>query len=341
MSTIYDWSLKAADNTRADDLIDWSEGQRPSTINNSARGMMQRVREYLSDTGGALEGVVTVDHNQQTTAIRLQSKSQFLEYKNDIVLRFKARGKNVGATTVLLNGLAGKPVYKASDTGVATLLEGGEIQTGCIYTLVYDEEISGWHLLNPTPVASSQGLASSLYPAGFIGTFAMQAIPSGWLLCDGGAYSRSLYSDLFAAIGTTWGSGDGVRTFNIPDLRGMFLRGFDAGRNIDRGRSFASVQQDLIQTHKHDGHNISVLDMDKDDGTHWHGDATIIWGHLLDDDKRLKVASASGVSETDIRTYDVLAIPSEQSDTQKVIVSADKEGETRPINVSVIFAIKT
>ncbi|WP_083868420.1 phage tail protein [Bartonella queenslandensis] len=309
MSTIYDWSLRAADNTRADDLIDWSEGQRPSTINNSARGMMQRFREYLSDTGGSLEGIVTVDNDQQTTVIRLQSKSPFLEYKNDIVLRFKARGKNVGATKVILNSLSSKPVYKASTTGVATFLEGGEIQTGCIYTLVYDEELSGWHLLNPTPVSSSQGLASSLYPAGFIGAFAMQALPSGWLLCDGGAYSRSVYNDLFAAIGTTWGSGDGFRTFNIPDFRGMFLRGFDGGRNIDIGRSFATIQADSIQSHFHKGHKILSKELDEEAPTHWDGDKTIILGRLLDDDQKSKIAQMIGAAVEDIVSYHTFSLP--------------------------------
>ncbi|SSZ40946.1 Uncharacterised protein [Bartonella grahamii] len=121
MSTIYDWSLRAADNTRVDDLIDWSEGQQPSSVNTSARVMMQRISEYLSDTGGALEGVVTNDHVQQTSVIRLASTSQFLEYKNGIVLRFMAMGKNVGATTIVLNTLDGKPVYKATELGVGPL----------------------------------------------------------------------------------------------------------------------------------------------------------------------------------------------------------------------------
>ncbi|EJF77311.1 hypothetical protein ME7_00545 [Bartonella birtlesii LL-WM9] len=341
MSTIYDWSLRAADNTRSDDLIDWSEGQRPSTINNSARGMMQRVREYLSDTGGAIESTFTVNHSQQTTSIRLQTKSQFLEYKNGIVLRFKAKGKNVGGTTVALNSLSTKPVYKASESNGAILLEGGELQNGCIYTLVYDEEISGWQLLNPTSTQSQLGLSGSPYPSGFIGTFAMQALPSGWLLCDGQAYSRMFYSDLFAAIGTRWGSGDGYRTFNIPDLRGMFLRGYDGGRNVDTGRSFASIQQDLIQAHEHEGHRVSVSQIREDNAHYWHGDATILWGHILDDDKKKKVSAVSGVREEDIRTYDILSVPRAQSDTQHLSGLLNRRSETRPINVSVVFAIKT
>ncbi len=63
--------------------------------------------------------------------------------------------------------------------------------------------------------------------AGMIAPFAGPAdkIPAGWLLCDGTAVSRSEYGNLYKAIGVCWGEGDGSTTFNLPDLRGMFLRG--------------------------------------------------------------------------------------------------------------------
>lgn len=60
---------------------------------------------------------------------------------------------------------------------------------------------------------------------GTIKAFAGGTIPEGYLLCDGSAVSRSTYSDLFLAISTNYGLGDGVNTFNLPDLRGQFLRG--------------------------------------------------------------------------------------------------------------------
>ena len=67
-----------------------------------------------------------------------------------------------------------------------------------------------------------------------VGTILMWAgassnIPQGYLLCDGSAVSRSFYSSLFTAIGTTNGSGDGSSTFNIPDLRDKFVVGATAG----------------------------------------------------------------------------------------------------------------
>ncbi|USP03337.1 phage tail protein [Bartonella taylorii] len=333
MSTIYDWSLRASENTRADDLVDWSEGQHPSSVNNSARFMMQRVREYLSDTGGVLEGSVTVDTAQQTSVIRLQSHSSFLEYKNGIVLRFMARGKNVGATTIVLNDLVAKPVYKATELGISALL-GGEIQQGCIYTLVSSGD--GWHLVNPTPIALEE--ESNVYPSGFIGTFGMQSLPDGWLLCDGKAYSRSVYSTLFETIGTVWGEGDGVTTFNVPDLRGMFLRGFDGGRHIDQGRFFASVQTDLMQSHQHRGQTLSRQHL-ADKENYWDGNTTDILGHRLRLFEGGVISLFTGVDGEYIHGY--IVEPYSVDHTHDVVLERSGEGETRPINVSVVFAIKS
>lgn len=62
-------------------------------------------------------------------------------------------------------------------------------------------------------------------PAGVIQAFAGSTTPDGWLLCDGSAVSRTTYADLFAAIGTTYGEGDGSTTFNVPDLTDKFIEG--------------------------------------------------------------------------------------------------------------------
>lgn len=65
---------------------------------------------------------------------------------------------------------------------------------------------------------------------GFPFWFAGPEVPEGYLYCDGSEVNREVYKELFTAIGTTWGAGDGVDTFNIPDLRGIFVRG-DGGEN--------------------------------------------------------------------------------------------------------------
>lgn len=82
---------------------------------------------------------------------------------------------------------------------------------------------------------------------------AVNAIPPDWLKANGAAVSRTAYAALFAAIGTTYGAGDGSTTFTLPDLRGEFLRGFDDGRGADSGRVFGTAQLDGFKSHTHAG----------------------------------------------------------------------------------------
>ena len=88
-------------------------------------------------------------------------------------------------------------------------------------------------------------------PAGSVFTFATTTVPSGYLECNGAAVSRSTYASLFSSISTTWGVGDGSSTFNLPDLRGQFVRGWDNSAGVDSGRSFASSQSDQNKAHNH------------------------------------------------------------------------------------------
>ena len=87
--------------------------------------------------------------------------------------------------------------------------------------------------------------------AGAIMAFAMNSVPSGWLAANGQFVSRSGFSALWDAIGTTYGAGDGTTTFNLPDLRGYFVRG--AGTNGDGTASdtFGAKQSDDNKSHTH------------------------------------------------------------------------------------------
>ena len=91
----------------------------------------------------------------------------------------------------------------------------------------------------------------AMVPPGTIAFFARNSAPPGWLKCNGAAVSRTAYARLFAAIGTTFGPGDGFNTFNLPDLRGEFVRGWDDGRGVDPGRVFGSRQTDQLRAHTH------------------------------------------------------------------------------------------
>jgi microcystin-dependent protein len=93
------------------------------------------------------------------------------------------------------------------------------------------------------------GISST--PAGVIIHTAANSAPSGYLKANGSAVSRSTYSALFSAIGTTYGSGNGSSTFNLPDLRGEFVRGWDDGRGVDSGRGIGTTQAHATESHRH------------------------------------------------------------------------------------------
>lgn len=80
-------------------------------------------------------------------------------------------------------------------------------------------------------------------PPGMLGYFPRSTPPAGWLKANGAAISRTTYAALFAEIGTLHGAGDGSTTFNLPDARGEFIRGFDDGRGVDPGRVLGSYQK--------------------------------------------------------------------------------------------------
>jgi len=98
---------------------------------------------------------------------------------------------------------------------------------------------------------------------GLIAYVPFSSAPSGWLKANGAAVSRTTYSALFSAIGTTFGVGDGSTTFNLPDMRGVFPRGLDDGKGYDTGRSLGSYQADDNKAHTHTGTTAS-------DGAHTH-----------------------------------------------------------------------
>ena len=88
-------------------------------------------------------------------------------------------------------------------------------------------------------------------PSGSVFCRAVATVPTGYLECNGAAVSRTTYSALFAVIGTAYGAGNGSSTFNLPDLRGEFIRGFDNGRGVDSGRNVATSQGGQNASHDH------------------------------------------------------------------------------------------
>lgn len=102
-----------------------------------------------------------------------------------------------------------------------------------------------------TGVAWAAPAVAASIPSGAITAFGGSSIPSGWLICGGQAVSRTTYSALFSAIGTTYGTGDGSTTFNVPDLTSRFPAGKGASTWSDTLNEQGGSAQAVVVTHTH------------------------------------------------------------------------------------------
>ena len=217
--TLYKWSQTASSNATADSTINWAEGMAPSAVNDSARAMMAAAAKYRDDlsgtkisTGGSADAY-TVASNQALTTLT-----------DGFRVAFILGATNTGTSTINVDSLGAKPLRTVS--GVA--LKAGELVAGSVYEASYDSGNDEWLIAG--------GRHAPFLPAGLVSSYGGSSAPTGWLLCYGQAISRTTYADLYSAIGTTYGAGDGSTTFNLPDIRGRVVAGKDNMGGSSAGR---------------------------------------------------------------------------------------------------------
>ena len=164
-----------------------------------------------------------------------------------------------------------------------------------------------------------------LVPSAAIAYFAQNTAPTGWLKANGAAISRTTYAALFAQIGTVFGVGDGSTTFNVPDLRGEFLRGWDDGRGVDTSRAFGSFQAQSYESHTH------TATADTHNG-HTHGNSI---GNIFGDIVSGTPVGGAGVDNNDNYPTGLAGIHS-----HVITVNSSGGTETRPRNVALLACIK-
>lgn len=163
-----------------------------------------------------------------------------------------------------------------------------------------------------------------LLGTGMIAYFAGTTAPTGWLIANGQAVSRTVYASLFVYIGTMYGPGNGTTTFNLPDLRGEFIRGLDLGRGIDPSRTLGSIQ--LSQ-------NISHTHVASTDQAGLHNHTSVARDTPSPDGKG--IAEGRGNGDWNEPTTD------SGLHNHVVTVSASGGSEARPRNIAFLPCIKT
>jgi microcystin-dependent protein len=208
--TLYKWSQTASADATADNTINWAEGQAPSSVNDSARAMMAATAKYRDDIAGA---IVTTGTN---TSYAVSSYQGFdaLAHLNGQMIAFTPHATNgiSGSLGIGLNvdSLGMKPLRLSP--GVEC--QPGTIIQGTPYVAVYNNSDGAFYLQgfygNPYNVPLGAGLDY----------WGPTAPNSAFAFPSGQAISRTTYAALFSMIGTTYGTGDGSTTFNLPDKRG-------------------------------------------------------------------------------------------------------------------------
>jgi microcystin-dependent protein len=196
--------------------------------------------------------------------------------------------------------------------------------TGTISTVYCD----GLGVAAGSSVSTSVAPAVQFVPSGAVFYYAASTAPTGYLYCNGAAVSRSVYASLFAVVGTTYGIGDGSTTFNLPELRGEFIRGYNnqPSTGLDPGRVFASTQTDIIKNHTHPASTTAS------DSGHQHNYSVLSGGGGT---------SFSGgpqgltTAQTDVGYANISASTTISNNT------GGSTTETRPVNISLLPCIKT
>ena len=165
------------------------------------------------NSGSITSGFGTIDTGSSTITTTGLISGGSLDIDNVLI-----NGSNIGHTDdtdliTVANGI----VTVAGELSATTLDIGGTNVTATAAELNHTDGVT----------SNIQTQINSIVPSGVLMPYGGGSAPTGFLLCDGSAVSRSTYSNLFSAIGTTYGSGNGSTTFNIPDLRGRVIAGQD------------------------------------------------------------------------------------------------------------------
>ena len=155
----------------------------------------------------------------------------------------------IGSLTGLLKSAGGGNIAAASAADIVAAIGAAAVTNATHATAADNGGVTSVNGLTGAVVIQS-------VPTGVVAHFAANSAPTGWLKANGASLSTTTYAALFSVIGYTFG-GSGA-SFNLPDLRGEFIRGWSDGSTTDSGRAFGSPQTDDFESHSHVVSNYNI-----------------------------------------------------------------------------------
>jgi hypothetical protein len=207
--TFWKWSRTASANATADSTCPFPEGMAPSAVNDGVRGAMAAVAKYRDDIAGA---IVTGGTSTAYTVSSYQVFDSFAHMDGQMIA-FTPHAANGATVTLNVDGLGAKPLRFSPSFE----LPSNSLVVGTPYVATYFNAATEW-ILHGAQASSPYNIPL----AGGIDYWDTTAPNSAFAFPLGQALSRTVYATLFAKFGTTYGSGDGSTTFNIPDKANVF-----------------------------------------------------------------------------------------------------------------------
>ena len=209
--------------------------------------------EYVGAIDPATSGGFGVFHQFRVRVRKLTASSSSVEVYVDGTLKLTATAGAALVTCAKIGFIGGVTGSPSTDSGIKNAyvydLSGGDVIDRGVLSGAFNRFIS-W-------------MKTSLLPIGSYIQFAGSQAPAGFLVCNGGEISRTTYSALFAVIGTTYGSGDGSTTFNLPNLTDRFLQGSTTSGTV-KNAGLPNITGEVY-----------IGDTDQADATHTNGCLTI------------------------------------------------------------------
>lgn len=204
-------------------------------LSTELENLTQELNAFIEQTNLAGENIeINKSLAQEAASIATASAN----YKGDWVNNFEITGYSIGMSVTFTDGY--NYVSKINNNLISPItlqntnewnfIEAVNPNNYYLKTETYNKSEIDTNIYTKTQMSN---ILLSVVPAGTVIAFASSTAPTGYLKANGALISRTTYASLFAAIGTTFGAGDGSTTFALPDLRGYFPRGWADGRGID------------------------------------------------------------------------------------------------------------
>jgi energy-coupling factor transporter ATP-binding protein EcfA2 len=253
-------------------------------------------------------------------------------------------------TAALLDAVASSGIPKEIINGVGDIIVGAAPDTPAILPRGTNGSVLTVDVTKPLGLDWNIPNAPTSVPVGCIMWYTSvnpDNLPVGWVVCDGSSYSNATeispgvpnpYFDLYDIIGNTFGGN--LTTFKVPDLQGMFVRGFDPSGTVDDpARVFGSVQQDALEAHSH-----TTAPHTHTNAPHQHNLLPISTATVIGDDNGLYRGNGNfGGRVPTMASGPVTQTNSVAIDTATVTVNsspAPTPDETRPVNIALLPIIK-